>query len=90
MTVTGVDDEIDNPGNARSVFITHTPFGIPDDPDRPGDRNAGLRLSVTVRDDADRKGLVVDNDPDTEAIERGQLTVTEIAGDSSNTLPRSR
>ena len=54
---------IDNPGNARSVVITHTLVGIPEDPNRPGvDRNAGLRLFVTVRDDADTKGLIVDND----------------------------
>ena len=80
MTFAGVDDGIDNPGNARSVIITHTiPRGsIPEDPDRPGvDRNSGLRLFVTVRDDADTKGLIVDNDPDTYGIQRGQITVTE-------------
>ena len=76
VTVTGADDDIDNPGNARSLILTHTPSGLTN--------TAGLRLAVTVRDDADQKGLVVDNDPDTDGIQRGQITVTEKTGDSSN------
>ena len=83
VTFAGMDDEIDNPDDARSVIITHTirtipPGGIPEDPNRPDvDRNAGVRLFVTVRDDADTKGLIVDNDLDTGGIQRGQITVTE-------------
>ena len=82
VTVTGVDDEIDNPGNARSVIITHSPDGIPDDLDPPADQSAGWRLVVTVSDDTTRKGLVVDNDPGTDGIQTGQITVTEKAGSS--------
>ena len=77
VTFTAVDDDIDNPGNARSVIITHTPTaGLTN--------TAGLGLPVTVRDHGDQKGLIVDNDPDTEAIESGQITVTERTRDSSN------
>ena len=76
VTFTAVDDAIDNPGNARSVIITHTPT--------TGTNRAGLRLPVTVRDHGDQKGLIVDNDPDTDPIESGQITVTERVGDSSN------
>ena len=79
VNVTGVDDAIDNPGNARSAIITHTPTSIPTS---ALTNTAELRLAVTVLDDADRKGLVVDNDPDTKAIESGQITVTEKADGS--------
>ena len=77
VTITGVNDEVDNVGNARMVTITHTPVTSPVNADRP-DKNR--RMVLTVRDDQDRKGLVVDTNPATEAIDTGRITVTEKEG----------
>ena len=43
ITVTGVDDDIDNPGDARSATITHTPSG--------SDHSTVETVAVTVLDD---------------------------------------
>ena len=47
VTVTGVNDDVDNPGGRRSVTLSF----------EPTDANKGFALPVTVRDDTDARGI---------------------------------
>ena len=54
VTVTGINDSVDNTGGSRSVTITHTPAG--------GGYSAAKVVHVIVTDDDDMRGLIVTPD----------------------------
>ena len=78
ITVTGVDDDIDNPGNARSATITHTPSGS-------GYGTVEEEVTVTVTDDDDPPtgiALTVDVPSVSEDAAATQITLTAAPTDT--------
>ena len=79
VTVTAVDDEIDNPGDARSASISHTL--VAGDSDYAGVNVSGVTATVNDDDDApDGIALTVDTDEVAEDAGKTSITVTATVG----------
>ena len=79
VTVTAVDDDIDNPGDARSASISHTL--VAGDSDYAGVNASGVTATVTDDDDApDGIALTVDTDEVAEDAGKTSITVTATVG----------
>ena len=79
VTVTAIDDDIDNPGDARSASISHTL--VAGDSDYTGVNVSGVTATVNDDDDApDGIALAVDTDEVAEDAGKTSITVTATVG----------
>ena len=79
VTVTAVDDEIDNPGDARSASISHTL--VAGDSDYTGVNVSGVTATVNDDDNApDGIALTVDTNEVAEDAGKTSITVTATVG----------
>ena len=76
VTVTGVDDAIDNPGDARTASIAHTL--VAGDSDYAGVNVSGVTATVTDDDDAP-DGITLSVDTDEVAEDAGKVSVSVTA-----------
>ena len=70
VTVYCVDDDVDNPGDERSVTITHTPSG--------GGFGTAASVQVTVYDDVDDDAEILLFDSDVQAVTTAPLLVATV------------